>query len=223
MGADDLEPAAWLAVDSYLADLLAPSDEVLRAALDENERRGLPAHDVSALQGKMLGLFARMVRASRILEIGTLGGYSAIWMARALPAGGRLVTIEADQRHAEAARTNIARAGLAGVIELHVGSALDILPGLAGPFDMVFIDADKPCNPDYLEWALRLSRPGTLIVGDNVVRGGQVIDAASQDPSVKGVRAFLDILAADPRLDATAIQTVGAKGWDGFSVAIVRT
>ncbi len=223
MGADDLEPAAWLAVDSYLADLLAPSDEVLRAALDENERRGLPAHDVSALQGKMLGLFARMVRASRILEIGTLGGYSAIWMARALPAGGRLVTIEADQRHAEAARTNIARAGLAGVIELHVGSALDILPGLAGPFDMVFIDADKPSNPDYLEWALRLSRPGTLIVGDNVVRGGQVIDAASQDPSVKGVRAFLDILAADPRLDATAIQTVGAKGWDGFSVAIVRT
>jgi len=211
----------WSKVDEYFADLLAPSDDHLRETLKENDASGLPAHDVSATQGKMLRLFARMVGAKRILEIGTLGAYSTIWMARALPPGGKVVTIEFNERHAAAARRNIERAGLIGMIDLYVGKALDILPTLAAPFDMIFIDADKPNNPHYIRWALRLSRPGTVIVGDNVVRGGAVADPASGDANVEGVREFLEIIASEPRLDATAIQTVGEKGWDGFSLAIV--
>jgi len=212
----------WAAVDNYFDGLLATPDESLRAALQENEASGLPAHDVSATQGKMLSLFARMVGARRILEIGTLGAYSTIWLARSLPAGGELITIELDETHAETARRNIERAGLTGIVDLHVGKALDILPRLEGPFDLIFIDADKPNNPQYIRWALELSRPGTVIVGDNVVRGGAVVDAASEDANVKGVREFLQFIAQEPRLDATAIQTVGEKGWDGFSLAIVR-
>ena len=216
-----VDSTGWSAVDDYFANLLAPSDDHLRAALFENGASGLPPHDVSATQGKMLALFARMVGAKRILEIGTLGAYSTIWMARALPAGGKVVTIEFNEKHAEAASRNIERAGLSEVIEMHVGKALDVLPTLKGPFDMIFIDADKPNNPHYLRWALQLSRPGTVIIGDNVVRGGAVSDPTSEDANVKGVREFLEIIASEPRLDATAIQTVGEKGWDGFSLAIV--
>jgi predicted O-methyltransferase YrrM len=216
------DSARWSAVDDYFAELLAPSDEHLRAALIENGSSGLPAHDVSATQGKMLGIFARMVGAKRILEIGTLGAYSTIWMARALPIGGKVVTIEFNESHAKAARRNIERAGLSEAIDLHVGRALDVLPTLAAPFDMIFIDADKPNNPHYIRWALQLSRPGTVIIGDNVVRGGAVCDPMSEDVNVQGVREFLEMIANEPRLDATAIQTVGEKGWDGFSLAIVR-
>ncbi len=215
------DSASWSAVDDYFTNLLAPSDDQLRAALVENGASGLPTHDVSATQGKMLALFARMVGAKRILEIGTLGAYSTIWMARALPVGGKVITIEFNEKNAEAARRNIERAGLSEAIEMHVGKALDVLPTLAGPFDMIFIDADKPNNPHYLRWALQLSRPGTVIVGDNVVRGGAVSDPLSEDANVKGVREFLQIIASEPRLDATAIQTVGEKGWDGFLLAIV--
>ena len=211
----------WAMVDGYFTERLAPEDEALRAALAHNAASGLPRIDVSAPQGKMLALFARMAGARRILEIGTLGGYSSIWMARALPDEGELVTIEADPHHAAVARENIARAGLSARIAVQVGAALEVLPTLSGPFDMVFIDADKPNNPHYLRWALALSRPGTVIVGDNVVRGGAVADAASRDANVLGTRALIDIMADEPRLDATAIQTVGEKGWDGFALAIV--
>ena len=213
--------ARWIAVGTYFSELLAAPDAQLDATLDENEAAGLPAHDLSATQGKMLALFVRMTRAVRVLEIGTLGGYSTIWMARALGEGGRLVTIEANERHAAVARRNIERAGLAERIDLRVGAALDVLPSLEGPFDLIFIDADKPNNPAYLRWAMRLARPGTVIVGDNVVRGGAVTDAASDDPNVQGVREFLRIIAEAPSLDGTAIQTVGEKGWDGFALAIV--
>ena len=215
------DEARWSAVDRYFADLLAPSDEALTGVLAANEAAGLPPHDVSATQGQMLALFARMVGARRILEIGTLGGYSTIRMARALPAGGTIVTIEGDPAHADVAQRNIERAGVGGQIDLRRGRALDILPMLAGPFDLIFIDADKPNNPAYLRWALQLSRPGTVIIADNVVRGGAVADAASEDPNVQGVRAFLEMIAREPRLQATAIQTVGEKGWDGFSLAVV--
>lgn len=211
----------WTAVDAYFAGLLAPSDTVLDEALSANAAAGLPAHDVSAPQGKMLALFARMARARRVLEIGTLGGYSTIWIARALPPGGEIVTIEASPHHARVARANIERAGLSIGVDVREGKALDILPNLNGPFDLIFIDADKPNNPEYIRWALQLSRPGTVIVGDNVVRGGAVVDGASIDPNVQGVRTFLDIIANEPRLEATAIQTVGEKGWDGFLLAIV--
>lgn len=216
------DPVRWSAVDDYFADLLAPSDAHLRAALVENSGSGLPPADVSATQGKMLALFARMVGAKRILEIGTLGAYSTIWIARALPPEGKVVTIEFNPAHAEVARRNIERAGLGNAIDLHIGKALDVLPTLTGPFDLIFIDADKPNNPHYIRWALKLARPGTAIIGDNVVRGGAVIDSTSEDANVKGVREFLDIIANERRLDATAIQTVGEKGWDGFSLAIVR-
>lgn len=212
----------WAAVDGYFASLLAPSDGHLASALDANAAGGLPVHDVSATQGKMLALFAQMVGAKRVLEIGTLGAYSTIWMARTLPPGGTITTIEVNERHADVARRNIERAGVDASIELHVGRALDILPLLHGPFDMIFIDADKPNNPAYIRWALRLSRPGTVIIGDNVVRGGAVCDPTSEDANVKGVREFIDIVANEPRLDATAIQTVGEKGWDGFLLALVR-
>jgi len=215
----------WTAVDRYLADLLVPSDASLAAALAASAAAGLPPADVSPTQGKLLQLLARLSGARMILELGTLGGYSAIWLARALPAGGRLVTLEADPRCAEVARDNIARAGLASAVELRVGPALETLPLVAadglGPFDLIFIDADKSGNPEYLRWALELSRPGSLIVADNVVRGGAVLDASSSDPSVQGVRRFYELLAGEPRVSATAIQTVGSKGYDGFALALV--
>lgn len=217
--------AAWTAVDDYLAGCLLEADPVLDAVLAANAAAGLPAIDVSPLQGRMLNLFARMCGARRILEVGTLGGYSTIWLARALPAGGSLVTLEVDPVHASVARANFTRAGLADRIELRVGPAADSLPVLqaegAGPFDFIFIDADKPGNPTYLDWAVKLSRPGTVIVCDNVVRDGRVVDAASPDPRVQGVRRGLEQVAAEPRLAATAVQTVGSKGWDGFMMALV--
>jgi predicted O-methyltransferase YrrM len=216
---------AWTAVDAYLTASLVPSDPALDEALAASDRAGLPAHNVSPNQGKLLMLLAQIQKARNILEIGTLGAYSTIWLARALPAGGRVVTLEADPRHADVARANIARAGLADAIELRVGPALATLPQLAaegyGPFDLVFIDADKPNNPAYLTWALKLSRRGTLIIADNVVRNGAVIDAASNDASVRGIRRFNAALAAEPRVSATAIQTVGSKGYDGFAIALV--
>jgi predicted O-methyltransferase YrrM len=212
----------WEAVDSYFSSLLVPPDEVLDSTLAANVAGGLPIHDVSALQGKMLALYVRMCRAARVLEIGTLGAYSSIWMARALPEGGELISLEVDPVHAEIARCNVERAGLSHSVTILTGVALDILPTLTGPFDLIFIDADKPNNPAYLDWALRLSRRGSVIIGDNVVRGGAVIDAASDDDRVLGVRSFVQMMAEDPRIDATAIQTVGEKGWDGFTLAIVR-
>jgi predicted O-methyltransferase YrrM len=215
----------WDAVDAYIIDRLLPPDPVLDAVMAANAAAGLPAIDVSPAQGKLLYLLARMSGARRILEIGTLGGYSTIWLARAVPAGGLVVTLEAMPDHAEVARANFARAGLADRIDLRLGNALDSLPVIAaeagGPFDLVFLDADKQNNPAYLTWALKLARPGTVIIADNVVREGEIIDAASTDGSIKGVRRFFDMLAEEPRLSATAIQTVGGKGWDGFAFAIV--
>lgn len=222
----DLNQQRWTRVDDYIVNALLPADPVLDAVLDASAAAGLPAINVSPAQGQMLALFARMVKARRILEIGTLGGYSTIWLARALPEDGKLVTLEADRDYAEVARENFRRAGLAQRIELRVGRALDSLPTLetdaSGPFDLIFVDADKPSNPDYLAWALRLSRPGTLIVWDNVIRDGAVADAASEDPRVQGVRRLFDLVAADPRLTSTAIQTVGSKGYDGFALTYVR-
>jgi len=201
----------WSAVDDHFEALLVPDDPVIEG--------DLPAHGVSALQGKLLCLLARMVGARRILELGTLAGYSTIWLARGLAEGGRVVTLEVDARYAKIARANLARAGVAERVEVVVGPALETLPRLAGPFDLVFLDADKRSNPDYLEWALRLSRPGTLIVADNVVRGGAVLDG--DDPDARGVRRFAELVAAEPRLAATAVQTVGGKGYDGLLLALV--
>ncbi|SMB34678.1 putative O-methyltransferase [Serratia proteamaculans] len=214
----------WAQVDAYIVDKLITQDEALLQTLTANGLAGLPEHDVAPNQGKLLHLFARMVNARRILEIGTLGGYSTIWLARALPPEGSLVTLEADADHADVARINIARAGLSEQVELRVGPALTSLPQLPpdAPFDLIFIDADKPNNPEYLRWALALSRPGTVIIGDNVVRDGAVTDATSTDDRVQGVRRFFDMMANEPRLSATALQTVGSKGWDGFSIAIVN-
>ena len=216
----------WTTVDQYLAGLLVPDDPALEAAQQASAAAGLPAISVSPTQGKLLWLLARMQQARSILEIGTLGGYSTIWLARALPDGGRLVTLEAEPRHADVARENIARAGLDSVVDLRVGQALDTLPRLEaegrGPFDLTFIDADKPNTPEYFHWALKLSRPGSLIVVDNVVRKGAVADAESDDPSVQGMRRFLEMLAAESRVSATAIQTVGSKGYDGFAIALVN-
>ncbi len=211
----------WHAVDDYLGGLLVGPDPALDAALAANRAAGLPPIDVSPLQGKLLHLLARVAGARRILEIGTLGGYSTIWLARALPRGGRLVTLERVPRHAEVARENLARAGLAEVVEVVVGPALDTLRDLDGPFDLVFVDADKPANADYLAHAVRLSRPGTVIVVDNVVRGGRVADPLDDDASVRGSRRLVEALAAEPRLSATAVQTVGGKGLDGFALAVV--
>lgn len=213
----------WSDVDAYLAGKLLPADPALDAALAANEAAGLPEIDVSPCQGKLLHILARMIGARRILEIGTLGGYSTIWLARALPPDGRLVTLEHAAAHAGVARANIARAGLSDRVEIRVDAALVSLPGLASlaPFDFVFIDADKENNAAYLDWALRLTRPGSVIVCDNVVRAGRVADDAHSDPGVLGTRRFFDRLATEPRLTATAIQTVGAKGWDGFSIALV--
>jgi predicted O-methyltransferase YrrM len=215
----------WTAVDRYFSDLLVPADPVLEAALAASTAAGLPAINVAPNQGKLLHLLARLQGARRILEIGTLGGYSTIWLARALPADGRLITLELEPKHAEVARANFARAGLAPVIELRVGSARDTLAEIAAeqgaPFDLIFIDADKASAAEYFSWALKLSRVGSLIIVDNVVRGGAVVDATSADPSVQGVRRFNQLLAAEKRVSATALQTVGSKGYDGFALAVV--
>jgi len=216
----------WTAVDRYITDLFVPPDAALDSALQSSEAAGLPAINVSPPQGKFLQLLARALGAKKILEIGTLGGYSTIWLARALPAGGRLITLEADPKHAEIARANIARAGLSEVVDLRLGRALDSLPQLAaerrGPFDFIFIDADKPSYADYFTWALKLSRHGTVIIGDNVIRKGAVIDPTkADDPRVPGVLRFNELVAREPRVSATVIQTVGAKGHDGFTFAVV--
>jgi len=215
----------WKAVDEYLVSHLIPSDPVLDETMAANAAAELPSIDVAPNQGKLLHLLARVAGARKILEIGTLGGYSTTWLGRALPKDGRLITLEASAKHAEVARRNIARAGLDGVVAIRLGAALDTLPKLVeegeGPFDFIFIDADKPNIPNYLRWALKLSRKGTLIVVDNIVREGKVIDAASSDANVQGARQLFDLLAAEPRLEATALQTVGSKGYDGFVMAVV--
>ena len=215
----------WKAVDDYLTNIPVAPGEALDEALAANAAAGLPSIDVSAPQGKLVHLLARMMGARKALEIGALGGYSTIWLASALPDDGRLITLERNAKHAEVARRNVARAGLSGKVEIRTGAALETLPKIEaerlGPFDFVFIDADKVNNAAYLEWALRLSRPGTAIVVDNVVRDGEVADARSRDPDVVGVRRMFELMAREPRLSATAIQTVGAKGWDGFALAIV--
>lgn len=225
-----MSEAQWTAVDSYLADLFVGSDPALDAALAASDAAGLPQIAVSPTHGKLLHLLARSVMtnsgpgARKILEIGTLGGYSTIWLARALPADGRLITLEFNPKHAEVARANIARAGLAGKVEVQAGKALDTLPSLVAeaPFDLVFIDADKEGYCDYFAWSLKLTRPGSLIVADNVVRKGAVTDPASPDAMVQGIRRFNQMLAAEPRVAATAIQTVGVKGYDGFAIAVVK-
>lgn len=221
-----MDTDTWRAVDDYFIETLVPSDDALTAALAASAAAGLPPIQVPPPQGKLLMLLAQLVGARRILEVGTLGGYSTIWLARGLAAGGRLITLEVDATHAQVARSNLDRAGLADTVDVRLGRALDTLPQLeaegAGPFDLTFIDADKPSNPDYFRWALRLSRPGSVIVVDNVVRGGKVVDASTGDAAVHGVRALMDLIAAEPTVDATAIQTVGAKSYDGFALAVVR-
>lgn len=215
----------WASVDQYLGSLLLPQDPILDAALHASASAGLPAIAVSPLQGKLLQLLAQMQAARRILEIGTLGGYSTICLARGLAAGGRLVTLELDPKHAGIARQNLDRAGLHDVVEIRVGPAIESLPKLAadnaGPFDLIFIDADKASIPEYFTWSLSLSRPGTAIVVDNVIRKGEVANASSQDVSVRGVRRFLDALSRNEKVSATTIQTVGAKGYDGFTLVRV--
>ncbi|MYT21383.1 methyltransferase [Streptomyces sp. SID7760] len=213
----------WTAVDDYFDGLLVEEDEALAAATTDAEAAGLPAHQVAPNQGKLLHLLARIRGARTILEIGTLGGYSTIWLARALPAGGRLVTLEVDPVCADVAAANVARAGLADVVDIRRGPALDLLPQLTdlAPFDLVFIDADKPSNPHYLRWALELTRPGSVIIGDNVVRDGAVADPDSTDPRVQGVRRFTELISEHPKLTATALQTVGSKGYDGLVMALV--
>jgi predicted O-methyltransferase YrrM len=215
----------WTAVDRYITETLVRPDATMDAVLQASAAAGLPPHNVSPNQGKLLQLLARIQGARSILEIGTLGGYSTIWLARALPAGGHLITLEANSKHAGVARANFARAGLADTVELRVGRALDTLPQLAaegrGPFDVVFIDADKQNNPEYFAWALELSRCGSLIIVDNVVRNGAVLDPASEDPGVRGVRRLNERLAAEPRVSAVAVQIVGSKGYDGMAIVLV--
>jgi predicted O-methyltransferase YrrM len=215
----------WTAVDRYFGDKLAPFDPALEAALAANRAADLPAIDVTPLQGKFLELLVRISGARRVLEIGTLGGYSTLWLARALPEDGRVVSLELEPRHAKIARANLENAGLSDRVDIRVGPAADSLKALvtsgAAPFDCIFIDADKSGYPEYLEWSLKLSRPGTVIVADNVVREGAVIDPDSSDPNVQGVRRFTDLIAAEPRLSATVLQTVGSKGYDGFAIAVV--
>jgi len=216
----------WSQVDEYIGDKLLAEDKALDAALKDSTAAGLPAIAVTAAQGKFLQMLAEMVRARSVLEIGTLGGYSTIWFARALPPDGHIITLEVDPAHADVARKNFARAGLQRMIELRLGAALETLPLLvaeqSGPFDLIFIDADKPNIPAYFDWAMRLSRPGSVIIVDNVVRDGGVVDAKSKDASIQGVRRFMDQLGRDKRVTATALQTVGAKGYDGFAIVRVR-
>ncbi len=215
----------WSAVDQYIQQTLIPSDSVLQAALDDSHAADLPAISVSATQGKLLQLLAQTQSARRILEIGALGGYSTIHLARALPTGGQVVTLELEPKHAKVAMANIARAGLSGAVSLRLGPALESLAQLRAegvePFDMVFLDADKPGYPHYLTAFLPLCRPGTLILADNVIRDGDVVDGESGDPNVQGVREFLRLLGSDPRISSTAVQTVGSKGYDGFSLSRV--
>lgn len=215
----------WTAVDRYFAELFLDSDPVLDAALQDSSAAGLPAIHVSPNQGRLLAILAQAVGARSILEIGTLGGYSTIWLARALPPGGTLISLEANPGHAAVARANIARAGLADAVEARLGCALDTLAELAtdarAPFDLVFIDADKPTYAAYFDWALKLTRRGSLIIADNVVRRGAVVDAESSDPNVQGVRQFNAAVAAEPRVIATGLQTVGSKGYDGLTIALV--
>jgi predicted O-methyltransferase YrrM len=217
----------WTAVDRYLTDVLVQPDSALDAALEASTAAGLPAINVTPNLGKLLYLLARMQGAKNILEFGTLGGYSTIWLARALPAGGRLITLEADPKHAEIARANIARAGLGEVVEVRVGLALDLLPQVAAdmraPFDFVFIDADKSNNPEYFAHSLELCRLGSLIIVDNVIRDGAVVNEKSSDPSVQGVRRLNEMLRSEKRITATALQTVGSKGYDGFAIALVTS
>jgi predicted O-methyltransferase YrrM len=208
-------------VDKYLVEQLVPSDPALDAALASSKDAGLPEIAVAPNQGKFLNLVARIAGARSILEIGTLGGYSTIWLARALPPDGRLITLEANPKHAEVARANIGAAGFADVVEVRLGPAMETLPSVQGPFDLIFIDADKPNIPHYFESALALSRPGSVIIVDNVIRRGAVADPASTDPSVLGVRRLNELIAAEPRVDATALQTVGSKGYDGLTFALV--
>lgn len=215
----------WTAIDGYLGHLFAPSDKELDAAVKANRKAKLPAIDVTPLQGKFLQVLVQITQAKHVLEIGLLGGYSTIWMARALPKGGRIVSLEFDPRHAQVARANLKRAGLLNRVEIRVGAALETLPALksegAGPFDLIFIDADKVNNPHYLKWALKLSRRGTVIVVDNVARHGHVIQAKSSEPDIVGTRLCLEMMAREPRLSAVALQTVGVKGLDGFALAVV--
>lgn len=213
----------WAQVDHYFADALAAEDVALKAALAHNAAQGLPVHDVSALQGKMLALMVTLTGAKRVLEIGTLGGYSTIWMARALPEQGQIISLEFNPHHAEVARHNLALARVQDRAEVLVGAALDTLPMLAAPFDLIFIDADKANNPHYLQWALKLARNGTVIIADNVVRGGAVVEADNNDANVRGLREFVQMISDDTRLDATALQTVGEKGWDGLIMAVVKS
>lgn len=217
----------WTAVDRYITESLVRPDAALDAALRNSVAAGLPPINVSPTQGKFLLLLAQIQGAKSILEIGTLGGYSTIWLGRGMPSGGHLITLEADAKHAEVARKNIAAAGLGGMVELILGKALETLPKLAaagrGPFDLIFIDADKASLPEYLEWSLKLSRPGTVIMVDNVVRDGNVIDGSSKDPSIHGVRRMNEMLAGNERVTATGIQTVGSKGYDGFAIVRVNS
>ena len=211
----------WSEVDQYLTGQLVPPDPALEAALAAGDAAGLPPINVAPNQGKLLYLLAKLRGARRILEVGTLAGYSAIWLARALPEDGQLITIEVDPKHAEVARQSLAGAGLADRAEVRLGAALDVLPSLSGPFDLVFIDADKQNNVHYFDHALRLSTPGTVIIVDNVVRGGAIVNGDSGDAAIDGARAVLERMAAEPRVSATAIQTVGAKSYDGFAMALV--
>lgn len=216
----------WTAVDQYVSDILIPKDSTLEEVLQTNATANLPAHDVSPTQGMFLQLLVQIQGARNILEIGTLGGYSTIWLARSLPPEGRVVTLEANEKHADIARSNIERANLNDRIEVRTGFALDSLKQIENekyePFDFIFIDADKQNNPAYFEWALKLSRSGTVIIGDNVVREGEVIDNTSNDPRVQGIRRFYELIATEPRVSATALQTVGSKGYDGFIMAVVK-
>lgn len=221
----DADLHLWTRVDEFIEQQLVPQDATLNAALAASSAAGLPPIAVSAAHGKMLHLLARLVRARRILEIGTLGAYSTIWLARGLEPGGSLVTLEVQPRHAAVARENLARAGLTESVEIRIGSALESLGALererAGPFDLVFVDADKVNNPHYMEWGVRLGRPGTLIIVDNVVRQGSILDAESADAAIRGTRRAYEFVSGHARLDATAVQTVGARGYDGFLMALV--
>jgi predicted O-methyltransferase YrrM len=217
------DEAIWRAVDHYVVERLIPEDPMLEAALKANKAAGLPPIDVSPAQGALLNLLVRISGARNILEVGTLGGYSTIWLARGMGAAGRLISLEYQEHHAEVARSNIARAGLSDVVDVRVGRALELLPALQSeaPFDLVFIDADKSGNAAYIDWAMRLGRPSTIIIVDNVIRDGEVIQAHSTNMNVQGSRAAFDKLHAEGRLTATALQTVGAKGYDGFAIAVM--
>jgi predicted O-methyltransferase YrrM len=216
----------WTAVDEYISDLLAPDDEALEQAVAGAVEAGLPAIQVSPPQGKLLALLARSIGARTALEFGTLGGYSTIWLGRALPGDGRLITLEYEAAYADVARINLERAGLVEKVQVRVGPALETLPVLedegAGPFDLVFIDADKVHTPEYFAWSVEHTRPGGLIVADNVVRGGALVDESDPDPAIAAQRRFHEMLAAEPRVEATTIQTVGGKGYDGFAIALVK-